>query len=133
MSDTNYIPYIGNGYFGLSTEDRGTDEDEGKIHIFGGQRYLSNPVPFKPLAQITPELNKQESANLVHYTNGMVYQVDCFEGGVSVTSQIFAHRAISKVLVQEVRVTNPGADTVAFNIERLGIVEWKGAVSKPKT
>ncbi len=144
---------MGNGYVGVATESlsvapRDAEEDPtGRLHIFGGHRHLSLPVPLNPLVRLeatSSSSEEGESGTVVHYTKGMVHSVRCgdFGGGgggggeagkVSISSQFYAHRAIPSVLVQEFKVTNPTQETVQFSVERLGILEWKDAVTKPKT
>ena len=141
-SDHNYLPYVGNGYIGLETEGAG-----GQLHLFGSLRHLSLPVPLKPVVQLTPMMPTgaggmlaEEAATVVHYTSGLVHNVRCTQiradapqQKVGVSSVVYAHRAIRSVLVQEVKLTNPTGEDVTFNIERLGIQDWKGAQSKAKT
>jgi hypothetical protein len=104
------------------------------------------PVPFKPLVHLTtadaaaPDGRREDAASVVHYTNGLVHTVRCSSDPsassgqwLSVSSVIYAHRAIRTILVQEVRVNNPTAENVRLNVERLGILDWKGAESKMKT
>lgn len=137
--DHNYLPYVGNGHLGLAVpgDDRGTNDD-GLLHIFG-YRHLSVRVPFKPVVSINPEsaLAAAESAAVVHYTHGTVHSVRCFDvsngGRVSVGNVVYAHRALPNVLVQEIMLSNPTASKVLFNMERLGMANWKGASSKTTT
>ncbi len=127
-SDTNYLPYVGNGYVGIASdtsEQASSSQDDlvGRLHIYGGQRHLSLPVPFAPLVRLesaSASMDKGESATVVHYTHGMVYDVKCgdFSGAadgqkVSVTSQLYAHRSV------EVNV---------FNVSGLWILKrfWQG-------
>ena len=135
-SDHNYLPYAGNGYIGLETEGVG-----GQIHLFGALRHLSLPVPLKPVVQLTPMMPSgaggmlaEEAATVVHYTSGLVHNVRCTQiraGGapqqkVGVSSVMYAHRAIRSVFVQEVKLTNPTAEDVTFNVERMDYFgEWK--------
>ena len=103
-----------------------------------------------------------ESAAIVHYTSGLVHSVDCFndrsgsnrDGRLSISSVHYAHRliqnfnnncsikvkrtklifrAIPGVLVQEVLVTNPTANSVIFNVERVGVDRWEGAKTSTRT
>ena len=85
---------------------------------------------------------------MVHYTNGFVHNVKCFETPASIAAAsaakakgkalglsnvFYAHRAIPNVLVQETKVTNPTAKNILLNVERLGISNWRESVSKSKT
>lgn len=88
-----------------------------------------------------------ESATVVHYTNGFVHNVKCFQTAASLAAPAgkgkskelglsnvyYAHRAIPNVLVQEVKITNPSPKSVLLNVERLGISNWRDSVSKSKT
>lgn len=141
LSDKNYLPYVGNGRIGLATEDGAA-----KVHVFGGQRHLSLAVPLSPLVDLVAEdpasaslaEEKAERATLVHYTRGLVHSVKCAEVGyggapVSISRQVYAHRAYPAVLVQELKVVNPTADPVSLRVERLGILDWKDVHTAPKT
>ncbi len=106
-------------------------------------------VPFRPSVVVTPAENTGasistpvESAAIVHYTHGLVHAVSCYRdpsdyGGdgdkLGVSSVHYAHRSIPGVLVQEVKVTNPSANTATFNVERIGIDGWEGARTSMKT
>ena len=134
ISDRNYLPYVGNGYLGVSADD-----PDAVLHAFGA-RHLSVPIPFKPLAVVTPDSSRvfgEESVTLVHYLNGMVTRVGCYttHGGaeLSVTQQVYAHRAFPSILVQEIKMANPSSENVVFNVERLGIAGWTNARSRTKT
>jgi hypothetical protein len=102
-------------------------------------------VPFRPSVSVVPSdasaatSTPVERAAVVHYTNGLVHTVGCYEGRyggedrLSVSSEHYAHRAIPGVLVQEVKVTNPTRNTALFNVERIGIDGWEGARTITKT
>ena len=54
---------------------------------------------------------------------------------VSVDHQVYAHRTLPHVLVQEIQVSNPTSSDKLFNIERVGLggsKAWDGAESNIK-
>eukprot|EP00095_Tigriopus_kingsejongensis_P001072 snap_masked-scaffold1123_size61443-processed-gene-0.0 protein:Tk01072 transcript:snap_masked-scaffold1123_size61443-processed-gene-0.0-mRNA-1 annotation:"AGAP010005-PA" len=133
VSDRNYIPYVGNGNVGVAADS------EANLLVLG-HRQLSASVPFKPIAHVAPDsghVSLEESAILVHYLSGMVQKVRCYQTNrgswLSVSQQFYAHRAFPAVLVQEIKMNNPGSTSQLFNIERLGITDWVDARSRTKT
>ena len=136
--DSNYLPYVGNGYFGLSD----SEADQNIFIAASGQtRTLTVPVQFKPIVHvISSEFEDFQSAKVVNYGQGLIHDVMCYEYSddttkkdISVSRQIFAHRSISEILVQEIKITNPSGKDQFFRTERLGISNWPSAISREKT
>lgn len=137
--DSNYLPYIGNGHFGLS--DSGS-EQELFISASGLTRTLTVPVNFKPVVHISnSEFEDNQSAKVVNYVKGLIHDVICYDDGdeasskgdISISRQLFAHRGIPEVFVQEVKITNPTGKDHFFRMERLGISNWGSASSTERT
>lgn len=135
--DSDFLPYVGNGLFGLSLSDI---SQELFISTQSSSRTLTVPVSFKPLITVKNDLDlDSKSAKVVNYVKGLIHDVTCYDDGlegssgdISISRQIYAHRTIPEVLVQEIRITNPtGADQL-FQLERLGISNWKSASSSEK-
>ncbi|XP_059099227.1 uncharacterized protein KIAA2013 homolog isoform X1 [Tigriopus californicus] len=133
VTDKSYVPYVGNGQVGVAADS------EAGLFV-AGSRHLSQPVPFKPVAHVAPEGSHvflEESATLVHYVTGVVHKARCYQtdrgSWLSVAQQFYAHRAFPAILVQEVKMTNPGPRPQIFNVERLGISDWVDARSRTKT
>ncbi len=146
LEDVDYVPYVGNGHIGLAILEDSAD----RIHIFGGQRHLNLAVPLSPVVRLTIQQGGEADAAMskppeygaiVHYTKGLVHTVRCLDTGtsldgsrrVSVSSQIYAHRTIPAVLVQEIRAANPTEETVHLSVDRVGILDWKDVQATPKT
>ena len=110
--DSNYLPYVGNGYFGLSMSDV---RENLYVAASGHSRTLTVPVSFQPVVHITSnEYENQQSARVVNYVKGLLFDVVCYDDGlegssgdISINRRIYAHRAIPEVLVQEIKITNP--------------------------
>ena len=81
-------------------------------------------------------VRSQHTASVVSYLKGLIHTVDCYRVGASreqdfsVDNQVYAHRAIPHVLVQELKVTNPTSSDKLFNVERMGISGWEGTETK---
>jgi len=126
-----FIPYIGNGYFGM------TIGANSEINI-KSRRTLSIGVHYKPLVQLTLDQNDggEEAVGLVtDYTTGIVSKVQCLateEGTVTVTTGVYAHRTIPGVLVQDIKINNPTTNTVQLGVEKLGISNWNTAKSSTR-
>ncbi|CAB4064278.1 unnamed protein product [Lepeophtheirus salmonis] len=124
-----YLPYVGNGYFGLSVEP------ESQFYVFGAKRTLNAPLHFKPLVNVELKVSHwrnemEEAASIVHFSSGFVYQHRCPKddenSGITISQTIFAHRKIPHILVQEIKLDNPSNKENTFNLRRSGIhKEWK--------
>jgi len=128
----DWIHYVGNGYHGLSVSDDG-------LMYIKAKRTLSVAVNFKPLVHVYLEEGSEVSSGQVtDYTEGKVTTVQCHsweespENPVTVTSTVFAHRELHGVLVQEIKVYNPGDKPAQLSLEKLGIYQWDDATSKTK-
>ena len=150
-TDSNYLLYVGNGYFGIVTDSH---ESSFNIKLSGQQRVLGAPVNFKPLVKITQDndfsrgrIADKSSAAVLSYTHGLSHKVDCYsdsdaanngigsigaEPEFSVSQHIYAHRAIPQILVQEVKLSNPTGSDKLFSLERIGISNWNSAESHSK-
>ena len=140
--DSNNLAYIGNGHFGLALSD--TSSEQLFITATGqhkSSRTLSVPVSFKPLIHASNnEDESSTSARVVNFYKGLLHHVMCYDDGIegssgdiSISRQIYAHRSIPEVLVQEIRISNPSGKDQFFQLERQGIVNWLSASSSEKT
>jgi len=127
-----FLPYVGNGYIGLSVSA------ESEIYI-KSKRTLSLAVNFKPLVNLYLEGGGEaESFQVTDYRQGTVTTFQCLGGEewegqpVTVTSTVLAHRILPGVIVQEVKVHNPTQKTAQISLEKLGIAQWDGATSQVK-
>ena len=147
-TDSSYLQYVGNGYFGIVTDSH---ESTFKIKLSGQQRVLGADVRYKPLVKITQDNDftrgqtaEKSSATVLSYTQGVSHNVKCYsESGAgsngrgvkpefSISQQIYAHRTIPQVLVQEIKFFNPTSSDKLFNLERIGISNWNTAESHSK-
>jgi len=135
--DLNHLPYVGNGFFGLSDSE---SEQNFYISAAGHYRTLSVPVQYKPIVHVIgTDYGDSQSAKVVNYVQGLIHDVTCFEYSVdsskkdiSISKQIFAHRSIPEVLVQEIKIHNPSGEDKFFRTERLGMSNWPSTTSREK-
>ena len=134
--DSIFLPYVGNGHFGLSITS-----EESKPSLFipsaGPTRSLSVPVSFQPIVQLSnSEHESYQKAQVTNYLKGLVHDVTCFADGsgsdLSSSQQIYAHRAIPEVLVQDIKIHNPSGQDQYFRLERQGITNWPTASSSER-
>ena len=58
--------------------------------------------------------------------------MDSSKKDISISKQIFAHRSIPEVLVQEIKIHNPSGEDKFFRTERLGMSNWPSTTSREK-
>lgn len=91
-------------------------------------------VPFQPFASINfNEQNFQQEANIIQFTNGLAHKVQCLPSSKSclvIAHQIYAHRTIPSLLVQDITLTNPDDEDVVASVERGGVSKWLTATVK---
>lgn len=147
--DSNYLMYVGNGHFGIVPDSH---ESTLKIKLSGQQNVLGADVRYKPLVRIKQDNDftrgqkaESSSATVLSYVKGVSHTVECYSDGsqtsngvggepeFSVSQQIYAHRTIPQVLVQEIKLLNPTTTDKLFNLERIGISSWNSAESHQKS
>jgi len=96
-------------------------------------------VNFKPLVNLYLEGGgNSESTQITDYRQGMVTSLHCLGGEdwgedpVTVTSSVFTHRIIPGVIVQDIKIHNPGQRVAQLSLEKLGISQWEGVSSSTK-
>ena len=125
--DSTFLPYIGNGHFGLAMSE---ESKSLFIPSAGPTRSLSVPVSFQPLVHLSnSERESYQTAQVTNYLKGLVHDVTCFaddgsNSDISASQQIYAHRAIPEVLVQDIKIHNPSGQDQYFRMERQGITNW---------
>jgi hypothetical protein len=86
--DSNYLSFIGNGYFGLSDSDSAGQELY--IAAAGQTRTLTVPVNFKPTVHIVNnEFDNYQSAKVVNYVKGLLHDVTCYEDNNGEDSDLY--------------------------------------------
>ncbi|KAF4530478.1 hypothetical protein B566_EDAN014680 [Ephemera danica] len=118
-----YIPWVGNGVLGVELVSA-----KRVVHIRHG-RTLSLPVMFEPLVEVAEEEYGRQEAIVAHYLTGIVHRIQCFNSGLMVAQQYYAHRSIPAVLVQDIKVTNPNDEPVQISTRQTGILNWPSANS----
>jgi len=126
--EEDLLHYVGNGYIGMAVNP---DSD---LNI-KSKRTLSSVVRYKPIVQLSLEGGEEEAATVTDYKNGVVHLVQCLahdrqdRDPVVVTTAVYAHRTLPTVMVQDVKIYNPGSRTVRIDVEKGGISDWESAVS----
>ncbi|XP_066584652.1 uncharacterized protein KIAA2013 homolog [Prorops nasuta] len=101
QKDIKYLPYIGNGAFGIPVTS------DGWIYIKHG-RSLLLPVMWKPLIVHVPtEGAVYREATVTHFTSGIVHKYQCLRDGYHVDFQYYAHRGLDGLLMQDLKIANP--------------------------
>ena len=90
-------------------------------------------VPFQPIASVVSlERNEQQrEASVLQFVHGLAHKIQCIPYGhscLTVTHQIYAHRTISSLLVQDIKITNPTDEDVVLSLERGGLSKWLTSV-----
>ncbi|XP_015433835.1 PREDICTED: uncharacterized protein KIAA2013 homolog [Dufourea novaeangliae] len=100
-TDKRYLPYIGNGIFGIPISP------DAWLYIKRG-RALSLQVQWQPL--ISHPLSKgnfHKEATVTDFTNGIVYQYQCLRDKYYTEFQYYAHRVFDAIMVQHIKIVNP--------------------------
>lgn len=137
-----FVPYVGNGLFGLEVEP-------GAHIMIKSGRSLSLPVYFHPIVSVvvpgtaaagaaaaaagtTSALapGGGQSASVVDYVNGVVHRFQCFDEGVDVAAEYYAHRRMPNVFVQELLINNPRNQLVDVELTPTRISDWPTAITQ---
>lgn len=127
-----FVPYVGNGLFGLVVDANA------HLMIKAG-RSLALPVNFHPIISVVAPTSAAastllrtagQSASVVDYRNGVVHRFQCFEEGLDVAYDYYAHRRMPNVLVQEIRINNPRNVLIDVQLQGSRISDWSTAVTQ---
>lgn len=113
----NYVPYIGNGFIGLSVEH------DSHLYLKHG-RTLSLSLYFHPL-HVIDDSSMLEST-IVEYTKGIVHRFQCGEAGLHASYQYYVHRTLPSLLVQEIRIESPSKPSI-LKMSTPRISDWAEA------
>lgn len=117
----NYVPYVGNGLFGLALEH------DSHLNI-KYRRTLSLPVYYHPL-YIVDDYEIKEFT-VADYKNGIVNRFQCSNTGIHISYQYYAHRTIPSLFVQEILINNPSNKPRALKISTPRVSDWPTAVKQ---
>jgi len=122
-----YLHFIGNGAIGIEI-------NRSSPLYLKNKKVLSMSVPFQPFTSITfHEWQSYQEANIIQFVNGLAHKVQCVPTSKSclvVTHQIYAHRTIPSLLVQDIKITNPNDEDAVASVERGGVSKWLTALVK---
>ena len=72
------------------------------------------------------DLSDFQSAKVVNYAKGFIHEVSCYSNlddaskrDISVSRQLFAHRSIPEIFVQQFKIDNPSGQDQYFTGETL--------------
>lgn len=119
--DNTYVPYVGNGVFGLTTES------DAFINIKNG-RTLSLDVNFHPIVSVDDGQLKETM--VVDYLYGLVHRFQCSARGYNVVYRYYAHRTIPSLFVQEIRISNPTNSQIDLKLTPTRISDWPTVVKQ---
>lgn len=115
------LHFVGNGVIGMEIKP------SSPIYL-KNKKVLSMSVPFQPFTSIIfNEWNSYQEANIIQFVNGLAHKVQCLPTRKSclvVTHQIYAHRTIPSLLVQDIKITNPNDEDIFASVERGGLSKW---------
>lgn len=120
-----FLPYVGNGKFAINV-----DNSENAINILG-KRSLNIAIPFYPIIKVNFFGSNSQYANVLRFKEGIVKRITCFDylkKSASIEQTFYAHRLISTLFVQEIKITNPTNVPLVLKLSRKG---WTGK-SNPK-
>lgn len=124
-TDHNYLPYIGNGVFGVPISP------EGWLYIKHG-RALFLPVQWQPL--ISHPISKNtfyREATVVHFTNGIVYKYQCLREGYYIEFRYYAHRVLEGILIQDIKLANPFSLSQEVPLKSQESIHWSNSHVEP--
>jgi len=85
------------------------------------------------------DLSDFQSAKVVNYAKGFIHEVSCYSNledaskrDISVSRQLFAHRSIPEIFVQQFKIDNPSGQDQYFTESRIGISNWASATTREK-
>lgn len=125
-----FLHFVGNGVIGSETRP------DSPLYI-KSERVLSMAVPFQPIVSVFLDHGDHgREASVIQYIHGLAQKVQCIPSHgscITVTHQIYAHRTIPSLLVQDIKITNPTDQDVILSTERTGLSKWLTSVVNPKT
>lgn len=123
MGLKDYIPYVGNGIFGLEISQ------DGQLHIREGRALLLT-LPFAPIVSVAKNQLDVKEISIVEYTQGLVSRHQCFDE-YQAKYLYYAHRNYPSVFVQEIQIKNYRNQLVDLTLVLPRIVgEWPVATSQ---
>jgi len=117
-----YLPYVGNGYFGL------TVEEDSHFNVRSG-RSLGLGVGFHPIVSISSKNGLRQEATVTEYQTGLVHRYQCYDE-FYVRYLYYAHRNMPSVLVQEIEVTNTKNQLIDVDLIVPRMTDWAASSTR---
>ncbi|KAK3873255.1 hypothetical protein Pcinc_021727 [Petrolisthes cinctipes] len=128
LEERPFLPYVGNGLLGISCDQ------ESPLYIRSG-RTLSLPINYRPITLVSLDGMLLKEALVTEYMSGVVHRVQAWEqsngigGALDVLYQIYAHRTMPSLLLQDIKVINPTDRDVIVEVEQMGLGDWPEATT----
>ncbi|XP_026478409.1 uncharacterized protein KIAA2013 homolog [Ctenocephalides felis] len=123
INEKDFIPYAGNGFFGLEISDIG------HINIKLG-RSLNLPIFYHPLVYASAANGNSLEATVVEYKKGIIHKYHCFQSGYYISHEYYAHRTLPQVFVQDIKFTNPTNLLYEVDLVLAHISNWPTATTQ---
>lgn len=117
-----FIPYVGNGYFGL------TIEEDSHVNVRYG-RGLGIGVNFHPIVSLSEKNGERQEATVTNYLGGLVHRYQCFDG-YQASYVYYAHRSMPSIFVQEIEIVNTKNQLIDAELVVPRISDWPSSSSK---
>ncbi|XP_064603192.1 uncharacterized protein KIAA2013 homolog [Liolophura sinensis] len=114
------LAYVGNGKIATAF---GT----GRGIFIRLNRALSQEVPFNPVVESTTPAGVAKEAFVVDYHEASAQRLQALHwarGCITMGSRLYAHRTRPSILVQSLRLHNPTAMRITFNLKQEGVQKW---------
>lgn len=117
-----FLPYVGNGYFGLSIEE------DSHINVRYG-RGLDVGINFHPIVSLSEKNGERQEATVTEYLPGLVHRYQCYDG-YQASYVYYAHRGMPSIFVQEIEVANTKKQILDVELIIPRISDWPAATTK---
>lgn len=117
----DYLPFIGNGYFGMTFNRQ-------RSLLLKLGRTLNLSAPYYPI--VTPKLPwHYVERSAIHLKHGIAYTFACYEGKALITNEYYAHRSLPNILVQQITIKNIYHAQLSFDLVHVDIqTAWNPSV-----
>lgn len=125
QNSNKLLHFVGNGVVGAE------NRKDSPLYI-KSDKVLSLAVPFQPITNVFHEHHDQfKEASVLQFVHGLAHKIQCipYKGScLTITHQIYAHRTIPSLLVQDIKITNPTDEDIILSTERGGLSKWLTSV-----
>ncbi|CAF0976808.1 unnamed protein product [Rotaria sordida] len=109
------LPFIGNGYIGLSLSTRS------RIQLISDPSTPFISSGYSPIIQISSKIWQDSSSTIIQMNQGLVKRLQCFkiseERSAYVTHMLYVHRYRPSLIIQEIDIINPSDQTLDLDFQ----------------